>query len=288
MLLTNLTEVSPEETQETIQALSGFFRDLNFQKVLTIVLLIAGCLVAMKVILKLVDRTFRRLELERGLHTFVHAALRVILWMLTACIVLDYIGVPMTSLVALVGVIGLAVSLAIQGTLSNLAGGIQVLVSKPFKAGDYVEAGGVSGTVKEVGLAYTKLATVDNKVISVPNGQISAEKIINYTTEEKRRVDLTFNAPYNAPHQKVIELIRQVVGAHPKALFTPEPFIRVNAYKDSSVEYVVRVWCATGDYWPLYHDLLEQDKTAFDENGIQMPYNQLDVHLIGVERENGT
>lgn len=288
MLLTNLTEVSPEETQETIQALSGFFRDLNFQKVLTIVLLIAGCLVAMKVILKLVDRTFRRLELERGLHTFVHAALRVILWMLTACIVLDYIGVPMTSLVALVGVIGLAVSLAIQGTLSNLAGGIQVLVSKPFKAGDYVEAGGVSGTVKEVGLAYTKLATVDNKVISVPNGQISAEKIINYTTEEKRRVDLTFSAPYNAPHQKVIELIRQVVGAHPKALFTPEPFIRVNAYKDSSVEYVVRVWCATGDYWPLYHDLLEQVKTAFDENGIQMPYNQLDVHLIGVERENGT
>ena len=176
MLLTNLTEVTTEDAQETIQALGGFFHDLSLRKLLTILLLIVGCLAAMKIILAVLDRTFRRLELERGLHTFLHAALRLVLWLLTACIVLDYIGVPMTSLVALVGVIGLAVSLAIQGTLANLAGGIQVLVSKPFKAGDYVEAGGVSGTVKEVGLAYTKLATVDNKVISVPNGQISGEK----------------------------------------------------------------------------------------------------------------
>ena len=248
MLLTNLTEVNPEEAQETLEALGGFFHNLNLRTLLTIGLLIVACLVVMKIVLRLLDRTFRRLELERGLCTFLHAALRVVLWLVTVCIVLGYIGVPMTSLVALVGVIGLAVSLAIQGTLSNLAGGIQVLVSKPFKAGDYVEAGGVSGTVKEVGLAYTKLATVDNKVISVPNGQISGEKIINYTTADQRRVDLTFNASYDDPPQKVIEAIRQVVGAHPRALFTPEPFIRVNAYKDSSVEYVVRVWCATADY----------------------------------------
>ena len=170
MLLTNLTEVNPEEAQETLEALGGFFHNLNLRTLLTIGLLIVACLVVMKIVLRLLDRTFRRLELERGLCTFLHAALRVVLWLVTVCIVLGYIGVPMTSLVALVGVIGLAVSLAIQGTLSNLAGGIQVLVSKPFKAGDYVEAGGVSGTVKEVGLAYTKLATVDNKVISVPGG----------------------------------------------------------------------------------------------------------------------
>ena len=149
------------------------------------------------------------------------AALRVILWLVTLCIVLDYMGVPMTSLVALLGVIGLAVSLAIQGTLSNLAGGIQILLSKPFKAGDYVEAGGVSGTVKEVGLAYTKLATVDNKVISVPNGQISGEKIINYTMAELRRVDLVFGVSYDAQPEQVIACIKGVVGAHPMALFTP-------------------------------------------------------------------
>ena len=284
MLLTNLTQVNPEETQEALQILDGFFQNLSLQTVLTIVLLLAACLAVMKVVLKLLDRTFQRLEMEQGLRTFLHAALRVVLWLVTLCIVLGYIGVPMTSLVALVGVIGLAVSLAIQGTLSNLAGGIQVLVSKPFKAGDYVEAGGVSGTVQEVGLAYTKLATADNKVISVPNGEISGEKIINYTTAEKRRVDLTFNASYDDPPQRVIETIRQVVGAHPRALFSPEPFIRVNAYRDSSVEYVVRVWCVTEDYWPLYHDLLEQVKAAFDQNGISMPYSHVNVHLYQAEK----
>ena len=181
-MLTNLTNITAEDAEETIQSVSGFFSNLNLQKIITIVLLFVGCMVAMKIILKLVDRAFVRLEVEKSLHTFVHAALRVILWLITLCIVLDYVGVPMTSLVALLGVLGLAVSLAIQGTLSNLAGGIQVLVSKPFKSGDYVEAGGVSGTVKEVGLAYTKLATVDNKVISVPNGQIYGEKITNYSS----------------------------------------------------------------------------------------------------------
>ena len=279
-MLTNITNITPEDAEETIQTVTGFFNDLNLQKIITIILLFVGCMVVMKVILRLMDRAFVRLEMEKSLHTFIHAALRVILWLITLCIVLDYIGVPMTSLVAVLGVIGLAVSLAIQGTLSNLAGGIQVLVSKPFKAGDYVEAGGVSGTVKEVGLAYTKLSTVDNKVISVPNGQISAEKIINYTTAEQRRVDLKFNASYDDPPERVIAAIKGVVGAHPKALFTPEPFVRVSAYQDSSIEYTVRVWCATEDYWDLYYDLLEQVKQAFDQAGIEIPYGHLNVHLI--------
>ena len=287
-MLTNITNITPEDAEETIQTVTGFFNDLNLQKIITILLLFVGCMVVMKVILRLMDRAFVRLEMEKSLHTFIHAALRVILWLITLCIVLDYIGVPMTSLVAVLGVIGLAVSLAIQGTLSNLAGGIQVLVSKPFKAGDYVEAGGVSGTVKEVGrgtvkevgLAYTKLSTADNKVISVPNGQISAEKIINYTTAEQRRVDLKFNASYDDPPERVIAAIKGVVGAHPKALFTPEPFVRVSAYHDSSIEYTVRVWCATEDYWDLYYDLLEQVKQAFDQAGIEIPYGHLNVHLI--------
>ena len=285
MLLTNLTTISPEDAEQTLENVTGFFHSLDLRKVVTILLIFVGCMVAMKVVLKLTDRTFRRLEMEKGLHTFIHAALRVVLWLVTLCIVLDYIGVPMTSLVALIGVLGLAVSLAIQGTLSNLAGGIQVLVSKPFKAGDYVEAGGVSGTVQEVGLAYTKLATVDNKVISVPNGQISTEKIINYTAAEKRRVDLAFNASYDDPVRKVEETIRGVVNAHPLALFTPEPFVRVSAFRDSSVEYAVRVWCATGDYWTLYHDLLEQVKDAFDRAGITMPYGHLNVHLLEKKEE---
>ena len=280
-MLTDITTIAPENAEETLQSVTGFFYDLNLKKILTILILLAACIVATKVILALVDRAFRRLEVEKGLRTFLHAALRVILWLITICIVLDYMGVPMTSLVALLGVIGLAVSLAIQGTLSNLAGGIQVLVSKPFKAGDYVEAGGVSGTVKEVGLAYTKLTTVDNKVISVPNGQISGEKIINYTSAGQRRVEVKFDASYDSPADTVIECIQAVVGAHPKALFTPAPFARVSAYKESCIEYTVRVWCATEDYWDLYYDLLEQVKAAFDKAGVEMTYPHLNVHMMG-------
>lgn len=279
-MLTNITNLSPEDAEETIQTVTGFFNDLNLKKVITILLLFAACMVVMKVVLRFTDRAFGRLEVEKGLHTFLHAALRVLLWLITVCIVLDYIGVPMTSLVALLGVLGLAVSLAIQGTLSNLAGGIQVLVSKPFKAGDYVEAGGVGGTVKEVGLVYTKLATVDNKVISVPNGQISGEKIINYSTAECRRVDLKFETSYDDPAGEVISCIREVIRAHPKAHAQPEPFVRASAYLASGIEYTVRVWCATADYWDLYFDLLEQVKAAFDARGIQIPYNHLNVHLI--------
>lgn len=279
-MLTNITNISPEDAEETIQTVTGFFSDLNLQKIITIVLLFVGCMVVMKVILVLSDRAFVRLEMEKSLRTFIHAALRVILWLITVCIVLDYVGVPMTSLVAVLGVIGLAVSLAIQGTLSNLAGGIQILISKPFKAGDFIEASGVSGTVTEVGLAYTKLSTIDNKVISVPNGQISAEKIINYTTAEKRRVDLKFNASYEDEPAQVIASIKNVISAHPKAFFTPEPFVRVSAYLDSSIEYSVRVWCATQDYWDLYYDLLEQVKRAFDQAGIEIPYNHLNVHVM--------
>ena len=278
-MLTNLT-ASTEETQEAFETLVGAIKGLDLWHIATIVLLLLACMVVMKVLLRLLDRTFRRLEVEKSLHTFVRAALRVFLWIITICLVLGYIGIPMTSLIAVLSVLGLAITLAVQGSLSNLAGGIQVLVSKPFKADDYIEVGSVGGTVVEVGLVYTKLRTIDNKIISIPNGQISGEKIVNYSTEEKRRVDLTFNTSYDDAPERVTACIRDVIGAHPKAFFTPEPFVRVSAYQASSVEYTVRVWCATEDYWALYFDLLEQVKAAFDRAGIEMTYNHLNVHMV--------
>ena len=278
-MLTNLT-ASTEETQEAFETLVGAIKGLDLWHIATIVLLLLACMVVMKVLLRLLDRTFRRLEVEKSLHTFVRAALRVFLWIITICLVLGYIGIPMTSLIAVLSVLGLAITLAVQGSLSNLAGGIQVLVSKPFKADDYIEVGSVGGTVAEVGLVYTKLRTIDNKIISIPNGQISGEKIVNYSTEEKHRVDLTFNTSYDDAPERVTACIRDVIGAHPKAFFTPEPFVRVSAYQASSVEYTVRVWCATEDYWALYFDLLEQVKAAFDRAGIEMTYNHLNVHMV--------
>lgn len=143
-----------------------------------------------------------------------------------------------------------------------------------------MDAAGLSGTVAEIGLVYTRLKTIDNKIIFVPNGEISGEKITNYNSQDRRRVDLSFAVSYEDDPERVKQVIREVVGAHPKALFTPEPFVRTTALGDSSVSYTLRVWCATEDYWELYYDLLEQVRAAFDRNGIGLTYNHLNVHLI--------
>ena len=276
---------NPEETADAMESVWLTLQDLNLERVLRIVILFAACLLVMRILLHILDRTFQRLEVDRGLRTFVRSALRVVLWLITVILVLSELNVEMTSLIAVLSVAGLAVSLAIQGTLSNLAGGIMVLVSKPFKADDYIDAGSVSGTVVEVGLVYTKIKTPDNKMIYVPNGQIAEAKIVNYTGQEERRVDLTFSAAYDAPPEQVKTLISDVIGAHPKALTKPEPFVRVGAYQDSCIDYTVRVWCATADYWDLHFDLLEQVKAAFDANGVEMTYPHLNVHMMGEQNK---
>jgi len=264
---------------------ASFLKSLNLRHILTLVLLLAACMVVMKLLLRLLDRTFQRLDVEKNLYTFLRAALRVLLWLLTLCLVLGYMGIEMTSLIALLSVLGLAVSLAIQGALSNLAGGIQLLVSKPFKADDYIDAGAVSGTVVEVGLVYTRLRTVDNKTICVPNGTISGETIVNYSTLAQRRVELVVTVSYDAPLELVAACLRQAAASHPKTLPEPEPFARLSGYQESSVAYTLRVWCATEDYWEVYYDLLEQIGAAFRREGIEMSYPHLNVHMV--EKKEG-
>lgn len=269
-----------EEVVESFNAFTQVLKSMDLKRILTILILLGACMVLMKVLLRLLDRSFRRLEVEKSLHTFVRAALRVVLWLITLCVVLGYMGIEMTSIIAVLSVLGLALSLAIQGALSNLAGGIQLLVSKPFKADDYIEAGAVSGTVVAVGLVYTQLRTIDNKIISVPNGTIAGQTITNYNTQEQRRVELKFGVSYDDSPEKVIACIRSVIAAHPKALSDPEPFVRLTAYLDSSVEYTLRVWALTADYWDLYFDLLEQIGAAFVQEGIDITYNHLNVHVV--------
>ena len=270
---------------ELVDAIADLAKQpFSWSKLLYTVLLFLACLVVMKVLLSLLDRTINRLKVERSLHTFLKSVFRILLWFLTILIVGDYIGLPVGALLGVLGVAGLAVSLALQGTLANLAGGIMILVSKPFVVGDFIEAGGVSGTVDDIGLVYTRMKTIDNKLIFVPNGQISAEKIVNFTHQDQRRVDIKFDVSYDADPEQVKKVIREIVGTHPKALFTPEPFVRTASFNDSSVSYQLRVWCATADYWDLYYDLLEQVRAAFDENGIDLTYNHLNVHIMDSER----
>lgn len=274
------TTVDPETAQETLDIFQKTLESFSWQTAGILVCLLVASIVVIRIIVSLADRAMVQAKLDRGVRTFLRSGLKVVLWVVAICALLGYLGVPMTSLVALLSVLGLAVSLAIQGTLSNLAGGIMLLTAHPFAAGDFVEAGGVSGTVQEVGLVYTKLDTADNKVVYIPNGEISAKTITNFSGNDKRRVELKFTVSYDAPMEKVKECMNRVVGEHPLTLPTPEPLIRISGYGSSSIEYILRTWCATEDYWTVYFDLLEQVKTAFDRAGIEMTYDHLNVHMV--------
>ncbi len=242
-----------------------------------IVLLVGFKLV--KVVKKFLRQSPKLAKLDTGLRTFLASASSILLYVLLIITVAMIIGVPVTSFITILASCGVAIGLALQGSLSNLAGGIMILLFKPFKVGDYIEAAGETGTVNEISVMYTEILTLDNKRITIPNGSITNSVIENYSSETTRRVDLTFNTAYSNDVDKVKEVIMGVVEKHPAALKTPEPFVRLSGHKESSLEYTVRIWCKSADYWDVYFDTMENVKKAFDENNIQIPFNQLDVHI---------
>ena len=204
--------------------------------------------------------------------SFIVIALKIVLVIAAALIV----GIPMASMVAVIGSAGLAIGLALQGSLSNIAGGFIILVFKPFKVGDFIETADAMGTVEAINIFYTKILTVDNKVIQVPNAVISNQRLTDYSTKDTRRVDLTINASYNNDIEKVKSVLLSVAEKTDKAL---APQARVCEHSSNSIGFVFRVWCKTDDYWDVYFNLLEGVKKAFDENNIQIPYQQIDVHV---------
>lgn len=250
-------------------------------KILSAVVAFVVCYLLMRLVVRLFDRLLARFSLDATLQKILKAAVRLILWFVTAMIVIETLGVSVTSLLAAFSVVGLAASLAVQDSLSNCAGGIMILVTKPFKIGDYVEIDDISGTVEMIHLIHTRITTVDNKMIHVPNSKIIATKIINYTAQEKRRIDLEISASYDAP----LETVREALLAAANAIDAVEnepapPFAAVLSYDDSSIRYVVRVWVKTADYWDARFALLAQIKTEFDKRDVEMTYNHLNVHMI--------
>ena len=207
---TTLTADSTE-TEAAVEVMEQVVEGMTLSKVLYGILLLAICVAVVKVVTLLADRTMRRLKVEPTVHKFARSSLEVLLWLAAAVVMASYLGLPVNSMVALVGVVGVALSLSLQGSLSNLAGGITIMVTRPFAVGDYVEAGDAAGTVAEIGLVYTKLKTIDNKLIYIPNGEVSSEVITNYSAQDKRRVDLTFSVSYDVDPEQVKETIRQVV-----------------------------------------------------------------------------
>ena len=255
-------------------------QELTVSALLRVALMALVGLVIIRLLMRIVDRLLDRAKSVVDIRIYIRSAIHVFLWFLLALVVAGSLGADVSSVIAMLSVAGLAVSLALQNTLSNLAGGLMILVTKPFAVGDYIDADGTAGTVSEIGLAYTKLTTPDGKRISVPNSQMSAAKIVNYTNEAGRRVDLIFSASYDAPTQTVKEAIREAVDAIPAIRQEPAPAIWINAYGASAIDYVVRAWTSTEDYWDVYYALMEGVRESFARHGVEMTYNHLNVHLM--------
>lgn len=273
------TEALENSVETAINNLSRSGWEENLKVVIVAVLLLCVCLIVKRILLRVLDRGLDRGHIEKSFHAFIRSAMNIVLWFVTVAIVAQSLGINATSLIALVSIAGLAISLSVQDSLSNLAGGLTILSTKPFMVGDYVEIGDAAGTVVEIGMVHTKLNTTDNCRLVLPNSTVVSTQVRNYSAEPSRRVDLVVGASYDAPAERVKETLLEVVHAHKKILQDPEPFVRMSKHGDSAVEYTVRVWCETADYWEVYYDLLEQIKTAFDAQGIGIPYPQVEVHL---------
>ncbi len=271
-----------DTVQEIIKTVGGALgaQNLTLGAVVKVVLMVlVGCLV-IRALMKMVDRMLDRAQKVASIRVYIRSALRIFLWFLLALMLTGTLGIEVTSIIAMLSVVGLAVSLALQNTLSNLAGGLTLLVTKPFVVGDYVEADRVSGTIAAVDLAYTTFVTPDNKEIFVPNSQLSAAKIINYNALGRRRMDLKFTASYDAPTAQVRAAIEEVLEAVPGILDDPAPVVYLSEYQSSSIEYLARLWTSTGDYWDVYYALLEGVRESFARNGVEMTYDHLNVHIV--------
>lgn len=265
------------EVKESILTQLGLTTISNVMPALIFFLI---ALIAIKIIMGIISKGIKRIEIEKTLHTFIISTIKVLLYAITLIIVLGILGIPITSLVAVLSVVGLALSLAVQGSLSNLAGGITILATKPFKLGDFIESEGVSGTVTDIGLFYTKLCTSDKKDIFVPNGTISNSTITNYSSEPNRKLVLKFRASYDNDVKNVKSALMEVVNADKRILREPAPFVNVSGYLESSIEYMVAIWVKNSEYWDVNWAVIENVKETFDRNGIKMGYNHVDVHML--------
>jgi len=272
-------EQTVQQARENLNTLTG---NLALDTLLSGVITFLVCCVAMRIIKALVNRALSKAtRLDVPVKNLITKLVTTLLWALTVIIVAGAFGINATSLVAVLSVAGLALSLSVQNLLSNFFSGIMLLINKPFREGDFIELGDKVGTVKTVGFFNTVLNTPDNVSIAIPNSDLTGAAIKNYSREENRRVDLSFCAAYDAPTETVKKAILEAVAADKRILAEPAPFVRLLAYEDSSIRYVVRVWVKNADYWDVYFDLNEQVRESFAKNGVEMSYQHVNVHMVG-------
>lgn len=251
---------------------------LFFKKLMgTVLILVIGILV-IRVIMRLITAALEKSHLEKAAHSLIFSLARAAMYILLFLIAASQMGIDVSSIVALASVLTLALSLALQNMVSNLIGGFVILYTHPFHSGDYVEIAGQGGTVKEISMTYTVLATPDNRIISIPNSAVAAAQVVNYSSADSRRVELTVTASYDAPTQKVLDAL-VLAGTVDNALLNPAPSAVIVSYDDSAIRYSLRIWVKPGDYWDVYFQVNQRIKDVFDQQGIEMTYPHLNVHL---------
>ena len=270
--------VGPEFIERATAMISSFGTDL----VVAIIIFLVGRWVA-KWLARLTEKAMLRAEADITLVTFVRSIVYIALLTFVVMAAIAKLGIQTTSFIAVLGAAGFAIGLALQGSLGNFAAGVMLIIFRPFKSGDFVDAAGISGVVEEIKIFTTTLRTGDNKTIIVPNAVITSSTIVNYSAKDTRRVDLTVGVGYSDDIDKVREVLSGIIAADERIMSDPAPMIAVAELADSSVNFAVRSWVKSSDYWPVFFHLNETIKKRFDQEGISIPFPQRDIHVHTVE-----
>ena len=261
-----------------LDKLNELWVDAGLKLIYVILILVIGSKL-IKLITKLIKKGRVFNKLDKSVSSFLLSFINITLNILLFIIIAGVIGIPSTSIITLLGSAGVAIGLAMQGGLSNIAGGLIILIFKPFRVGDFIDTHSDAGTVKDISIFYTTLVTVDNRTISIPNGSLANSSIVNYSHQKERRLDIDIDVSYENNIDDVKKCINKVIDNEKRIIKDKEKFARITSYKESSICYTIRVWVLKEEYWDTRFDLLENIKREFDKNNITIPFNQLDIHI---------
>ena len=277
---TLIKSLSGMTTEEIIEEIISSAIQLGLKILLALVIYWVGKFIIDN-LYRFVQKALSRKKIDQSVNTFVLSLVRVVLMLLLIVMIIGVLGINTSSFVALFASAGVAIGMALSGTLQNFAGGVMILLFKPYKVGDFIEAQGVSGTLKEIQIFNTLLATTDNKTIIIPNGKLSNETVTNYTQAGTRRVEWVFGISYGDDYQKAKELLDVYIAEDKRILSTPAPMVALSCLADSSVQITARAWVQASDYWSVLYDMNERVYSEFGKYGLSFPFPQMDVHITG-------
>lgn len=277
-------EILDMDWQQVWQTVQDWLTNTGIKLLIAIAIMIVSFALINWLSKKIAKRADKKVEenkkIDKTIYKTASYVVKVGLKVLVVLGLVSYVGIDTSAITALIASLGVGIGLAINGTLSNFAGGVLILITRPFKNDDYIQACGYEGTVEDIRICHTRLRTTDNKVVYLPNGKLSTSEVVNFSEKDLRRVDLKFSISYSDDFEKAKSIIRNVCDANELVLKDPEPSVRVSAQSSSSIDISAKVWCKNADYWTVNFDMIENVKKAFDENGITIPFNQLDVHVV--------